>query len=202
MHFVFDIKGIANKLELIKEVQSNDNAITALCYNERLNNIIISTAHETFNRKFYNFEYINAYNMMNNNSDNSNAMCKRIIVDVKVNGIDYVYLFYNVNYTDEYGIAGFTVNGLAFGKVEGCFCNFEFTRNDLIICAFSNKNEIAVYHPVTFEVVKTINNSVDDQLNGGMMYFWFNKKANEIIYCLNKFPTVIKLQQLSEDILN
>ena len=203
MHFKFDIKGIVNKLELIKEIQSNDNAITALCYNERLNNIVISTAYEAFNRKFYNFEYINAYNMNYNNDSNITInMCKRIIVDVKVNSIDYVYLFYNVNYTDEYGIAGFTVNGLTFGKVEGYFCNFEFTSKDLIICAFSNKSEIAVYHPVTFEVVKVIDNSVDDPLNGGMMYFWFNKKTDEIIYCLNKLPTVVKLQHLSEDILN
>jgi hypothetical protein len=186
------------KLELIKKVQSNDSAISALCYNERLNIIIIASTFEAINRKFYNFEYLNAYNIMIDDISSQ----RKIIVDVKVNKIDFVYVLFNINYSDMFRIAGYTVNGLYFAKVDGRFCNFEFTKRDYIMCGFTNCSDIVIYHPVTFEKVKIIDNSVDDVTNEGMFHFWFDNFNSEIVFGLNKNPTVILKKVIDEEELN
>ena len=198
IHFRLITMKLGVKLELIKKVQSNDSAISALCYNERLNIIIIASTFEASNRKFYNFEYLNSYNIM---IDDMNSQ-RKIIVDVKVNKIDFVYVLFNINYSDVFRIAGYTVNGLYFAKVDGKFCNFEFTKRDYIMCGFTNCSDIVIYHPVTFEKVKVFDNSIDDVTNEGMFHFWFDNCNSEIVFGLNKSPTVIMKKVIDEEELN
>jgi hypothetical protein len=198
IHFRLITMKLGIKLELIKKVQSNDSAISALCYNERLNIIIIASTFEVINRKFYNFEYLNAYNIMVDDMSSQ----RKIIVDVKVNKIDFVYVLFNINYSDMFRIAGYTVNGLYFAKVDGRFCSFEFTKRDYIMCGFTNCSDIVIYHPVTFEKVKIIDNSVDDVTNEGMFHFWFDNFNSEIVFGLNKNPTVILKKVIDEEELN
>ena len=93
-----------------------------MLYNENINAVISSDINNVTFRNLYSFEYLSNIRV-------SNEMNKKLtIIEVKISSSDFVYVLYHLNYTEEFVLCGYTVNGIYFGKIEGAISNFIFTK--------------------------------------------------------------------------
>ena len=167
------------EISLIKAIYANEGAITSLLYNENINAVISSDINNVTFRNLYSFEYLSNIRV-------SNEMNKKLtIIEVKISSSDFVYVLYHLNYTEEFVLCGYTVNGIYFGKIEGAISNFIFTKRGYLICSFFDNYDLKVYDPVSFEILYTKKN-VFDPVKTNMNLFDYDIEKQQFIIGYSK----------------
>ena len=150
-HWSIDLEDIFNaKLKLIKKINSNNNSITSILYNEQLNIIISSDKNTVSIRSFYDFEFLSHFSVLEENENNDDY----IIVDVKVSNYDFVYVLINKG-NDDYVLKGYSLNGICFGKYEEKITNFDVTEGGKVLVGLSNVGMINVLDPINFKMLSS-----------------------------------------------
>ena len=151
-HWHIDLDDILNlKLNLIKKINSNNNSIISILYNEELNTIISSDKNTVIIRSFYDFEFLTYINIHDNNENNDNND-NEIIVDIKLSNYDFLYILINKG-NDEYKLKGYSLNGICFGEYEDKITNFDLTEEGKVLVGLANKGVINVLNPIDFKLI-------------------------------------------------
>ena len=170
-------------LELLLIVKSNQNAITSLYYDERLN-IIISTDINTVSiRKYYDFEHLNFFDIKESKG--------KYIKEVKVSDFNFLYILIFDEQSEYYELQGYTINGTYFGKYEGIIFNFEISKTGKLIVNELEKDQLIIkaLHPVNFYEIQY--KEISDE---GISFHFYFEKPNIIYYGIkNNKDTKIKI---------
>ena len=84
-HWQINLDILNTKLKLIKKVKSNNNNVTAMIYNKKLNIIIVADNNSIIKKRIYDFEYLTYINI-------SDIKSEETIVYVKCSNYDFVYV--------------------------------------------------------------------------------------------------------------
>ena len=180
-HWRINYDNVLNlKLKLVKKINSNNNSITAILYNERLNIVFSSDNNSVIIRSFHDFEFLTYFNMIeeDKNDDNNN---EEIIVDIKLSKYDLVYILINKG-NNNYKLKGYSLNGICFGKYEGKITNFELTTEGRVLVGLANMGIVNVLDPINFNVLysRFIISSEDE--NECLFYHFYFEKPNIIFF--------------------
>ena len=139
-----DIKEKKVDLELLLLVKSNQNAITSLYYDERLNIIASGDTNTLSIRKLYDFEYLNSIRIQEDEN--------KYISDIKISDFNFIYLLVYVEDKNIYELQGYTLNGTYFGKYVGALFNFQISKTGKLLVNEMDKDQliINVLNPVNF----------------------------------------------------
>ena len=139
-----DIKEKKVDLELLLLVKSNQNAITSLYYDERLNIIASGDTNTLSIRKLYDFEYLNSIRIQEGEN--------KYISDIKISDFNFIYLLVYVEDKNIYELQGYTLNGTYFGKYVGSLFNFQISKTGKLLVNEMDKDQliINVLNPVNF----------------------------------------------------
>ena len=160
----FDI--LNTKLKLIKKVKSNNNNITAMIYNKKLNIIIIADNNSIVIRSFYDFEFLTYININDLNHEET-------IVDIKCSNYDFVYvLIYKGDNLQE--LRGYSLNGICFGKYEERITNFDVTKEGKLLVGLAEKKMIDVLNPITFKNIYS-RFILGDDVDCSFYHFYFEE---------------------------
>ena len=172
-------------------IESNNNCITSILYNERLNLVISSDNNSVVIRSFYDFEFLTYFNIGENEENCEND----IIVDIKLSNYDLLYvLIYNEN--DNYKLKGYSLNGICFGEYKEKISNFELTEEGRVIVGLSNQGIINVLNPINFKIIYSQHISDEKSL----FYHFYFEKPNIIYFGIkNKEGSKIKIFILNEE---
>ena len=191
-HWSIDFDNILEpKLKLIKMIESNNNCITSILYNERLNLVISSDNNSVVIRSFYDFEFLTYFNIGENEKNCEND----IVVDIKLSNYDLLYvLIYNEN--DNYKLKGYSLNGICFGEYKEKISNFELTEEGRVIVGLSNQGIINVLNPINFKIIYS--QYISDEKS--LFYHFYFEKPNIIYFGIkNKEGSKIKIFILNEE---
>jgi hypothetical protein len=168
------------KMKLIKKISSNNNSITAILYNERLNIVISADNNSVVVRSFYDFEFLTYIDMSEDKKNDGNEN-DEIIVDIKVSNYDLVYLLINKG-NNNYKLKGYSLNGICFGQYEGKITNFELTSGGKVLVGLANIGMVNVLDPINFNVLysRFIISSEDE--NDCLFYHFYFEKPNIIFF--------------------
>jgi hypothetical protein len=118
---------IINRLNIIISIKSNNNCITALEYNEKLNILLSGDNKSIIIRNYYNFEFL-SYIKLNQNNYVLNK-----IISIKISTNNLIYALININENNLSELHCYSLNGTFSCKTEGHFTDFELTDNGNII---------------------------------------------------------------------
>ena len=172
-HWHIDLDDILNiNLKLIKKINSNNNSITSIVYNEQLNIIAASDKNTVIIRSFYDFEFLSYINVSKNEENNEDD----IIVDIKISNYDLLYVLINKG-NDNYKLKGYSLNGICFGQFEEKITNFDLTDDGKILVGLANVGVVNVLNPINFKLIfsRYINQ------NECLFYHFYFEKPN-ILY--------------------
>ena len=178
-HWKINLENILNiKLKLIKKVHSNNNSITSILYNDRLNIVISADNKTVIIRSFHDFEFLTFFDVFENEKACNND---EIIVDIKLSNYDLVYILINKG-NNNYKLKGYSLNGICFGKYEGKITNFELTKEGKVLVGLANMGIVNVLDPINFNVLysRFIISSVDE--NECLFYHFYFEKPNIIFF--------------------
>ena len=176
-HWKINLDNILNiKLKLIKQINSNNNSITSILYNERLNIIISADNKTVIIRSFYDFEFLTYFNVFENENNNG-----EIIVDIKVSNYDFVYILINQG-NNNYKLKGYSLNGICFGEYEGKITNFELTKEGRVLVGLANMGIVNVLDPINFNVLYSRFIISNDDENECLFYHFYFEKPNIIFF--------------------
>ena len=173
-HWFIDLDDILNlELKQIKMINSNQNAITSLIYNEQLNIVISSDNNTVIIRSFYDFEFLTFFDVGEDENDT--------IVDIKVSNYDLIYVLINKG-NDNYKLKGYSLNGICFGEYNDKIINFELTEEGKIIVLLAKIGMINVLNPINFEPIfyRFIVGSENE--NEFLFYHFYYEKPNVIYF--------------------
>jgi hypothetical protein len=167
-------------LQLIKKINSNNNSITALLYNDRLNIVISADNNSVIIRSFYDFEFL-TYIDMSEDEKKDGKNNDDIIVDIKVSSYDFVYILINKG-NNNYQLKGYSLNGICFGQYEGKITNFELTTGGKVLVGLANLGIVNVLDPINFKVLysRFIISSEDE--NDCLFYHFYLEKPNILFF--------------------
>ena len=167
------------KLHLIKKIKSNNNSITAIVYDERLNIIISSDNNTAIIRSFHDFEFLTYINIYEN--ENQKNSDDELVVDIKISNYDFVYILINKG-NNNYKLKGYSLNGICFGQFEGKITNFELTKEGKVLVGLADMGLLNVLDPIDFKVLysRFIISSDDD--TECMFYHFYFEKPNIIFF--------------------
>ena len=198
-HWGINYDDILNiKLQLIKKINSNNNIITAILYNQRLNIVISSDNNSVIIRSFYDFEFLTYFDIhADEKIDNINK--GDIIVDIKLSNYDFLYVLINKG-NDNYKLKGYSLNGICFGEYEGNITNFELTKEGKVLVGHANMGVVNVLDPIDFKVLfsRFIISSEDE--NECSFYHFYFEQPNIIFFGFkDKEGSKIRLIVLNKD---
>ena len=180
-HWRINYDNVLNlKLKLVKKINSNNNSITAILYDERLNIVFSSDNNSVIIRSFYDFEFLTYFNMIEEEKNEENNE-EEIIVDIKLSKYDLVYILINKG-NNNYKLKGYSLNGICFGKYEGKITNFELTTEGRVLVGLANMGIVNVLDPINFNVLysRFIISSEDE--NECLFYHFYFEKPNIIFF--------------------
>jgi hypothetical protein len=168
------------KLNLVKKIKSNNNSITAIVYEERLNIIISSDNNTAIIRSFHDFEFLTYINIYENEIP-KNTYDEELVVDIKISNYDLVYILINRG-NNNYKLKGYSLNGICFGEFEGKITNFELTKEGKVLVGLADMGLLNVLDPIDFKVLysRFIISSDDD--TECMFYHFYFEKPNIIFF--------------------
>ena len=168
------------KLNLVKKIKSNNNSITAIVYDERLNIIISSDDNTAIIRSFHDFEFLTYINIYENEIV-KNICNEELVVDIKISNYDLVYILINKG-NNNYKLKGYSLNGICFGEFEGKITNFELTKEGKVLVGLADMGLLNVLDPIDFKVLysRFIISSDDD--TECMFYHFYFEKPNIIFF--------------------
>ena len=195
-HWLIDLDDILNlKLKLIKKINSNNNSIISIIYNEELNIIISSDKNTVIIRSFYDFEFLTYIDISDNNENNYNND-NEIIVDIKLSNYDFLYILINKG-NDEYKLKGYSLNGICFGEYEDKITNFDLTEEGKVLVGLANKGMINVLNPINF---KTIYSKFVFPKEDCYFYHFYFEKPNILFFGYkDKEDSNIRIVMLTND---
>ena len=159
-------------LKLIKKINSNNNSITSIVYNEQLNVIAASDKNAVIIRSFYDFEFLSYIDVSKNEENNEDD----IIVDIKISNYDLLYVLINKG-NDNYKLKGYSLNGICFGEFKEKITNFDLTDDGKVLVGLANVGVVNVLNPIKFKLIfsRYINQ------NDCLFYHFYFEKPN-ILY--------------------
>ena len=172
-HWHIDLDDILNiNLKLIKKINSNNNSITSIVYNEQLNVIAASDKNAVIIRSFYDFEFLSYIDVSKNEENNEDD----IIVDIKISNYDLLYVLINKG-NDNYKLKGYSLNGICFGEFKEKITNFDLTDDGKVLVGLANVGVVNVLNPINFKLIfsRYINQ------NDCLFYHFYFEKPN-ILY--------------------
>ena len=177
-HWRINLENILNvKLKLIKQINSNNNSITSILYNERLNIIVSADNKTVIIRSFYDFEFLTYFNVFEKEDRNNDE----IIVDIKISNYDFVYILINKG-NNNYKLKGYSLNGICFGEYEGKITNFELTKEGRVLVGLANMGIVNVLNPINFNVLYSRFIISNDNENGCLFYHFYFERPNIIFF--------------------
>ena len=177
-HWRINLENILNvKLKLIKQINSNNNSITSILYNERLNIIVSADNKTVIIRSFYDFEFLTYFNVFEKEDINNDE----IIVDIKISKYDFVYILINQG-NNNYKLKGYSLNGICFGEYKGKITNFELTKEGRVLVGLANMGIVNVLNPINFNVLYSRFIISNDNENECLFYHFYFERPNIIFF--------------------
>ena len=190
--WIININNINNQidLKLIKNfsIKSNNNRITCLEYNQKLNILLSSDNDSIIIRNYYNFEFL-AHIKIYKKKDFSNK-----IINIKISNYNLVYALIQIKDNSLYELLCFTLNGAFVCKMEGNFSEFELTNSGNIIIPDLKNRLIKVLRPYDLFLIHS--NSYSFLKNNKNQFHIFYENSNSIYLSFeeNNYPKITKLK--------
>jgi hypothetical protein len=198
-HWNINYDNILNiKLKLIKKINSNNKSITAIAYNQRLNIVISSDKNTVMIRSFYDFEFLNFFDINDKNDVNNTD---DTIVDIKISNYDYIYVLINKgNDNNIFKLKGYSLNGICFGEYKENITNFELTKEGRILVGISNYGIVNVLDPINFKVLFS-RFIIPSQIENECLFYHFEFESPNLIFFgfKDKEGSKIRLTVLNND---
>ena len=188
-HWQINLDILNTKLKLIKKVKSNNNNVTAMIYNKKLNIIIVADNNSIVIRSFYDFEFLTYINISDLNYEET-------IVDIKCSNYDFVYVLINKG-DNLQELRGYSLNGICFGKYRDKITNFDVTKEGKILVGLVENKMINVLNPVTFKNISSRFVLTDDNTDCYFYHFYFEEPNVIFIGFKDKDGNKIKIIQLN-----
>ena len=135
-----NINEINNKnkfiLQKICKIKSNNNSITCLEYNEKLNILLSSDNNSVIIRNYYNLSFLAHIKIQNNLSNENYYLCN--IINIKISNSNLIYVLIKGQKINE--LHCYTLNGTFCCKSEGYYYEFELTKIGNVIITDLNKD--------------------------------------------------------------
>ena len=116
-------------LNRICKIKSNNNSITCLEYNEKLNILLSSDNNSVIIRNYYNFSFLAHIKIQNNLNNDNYYLCN--IINIKISNSNLIYVLIKGQKMNE--LHCYTLNGTFCCKTEGYFYEFELTKTGNVI---------------------------------------------------------------------
>ena len=136
----WEIYTINNNNRLYQKIliKSNNNSITALEYNEKLNILLSGDNKSIIIRNYYNFEFL-SYIKLNQSNNILNK-----IVSIKISPSNLIHVLIKINDNNSSELHCYSLNGTFSCKMEGNFTDFELTDSGNIIIGDLNNGMIKI----------------------------------------------------------
>jgi hypothetical protein len=116
-------------LNRICKIKSNNNSITCLEYNEKLNILLSSDNNSVIIRNYYNLSFLAHIKIQNNLNNDNYYLCN--IINIKISNSNLIYVLIKGQKMNE--LHCYTLNGTFCCKTEGYFYEFELTKTGNVI---------------------------------------------------------------------
>ena len=173
-------------------INSNNNCITCLEYNYRLNILLSSDNNSIIIRNYYNLEFLTIIKIKQNNINlNSN------IKSIKISNYNIIYVLIQIKEDQLYELHCYSLNGTFSCKIAGNFNQFELTHNGNIIIPDINNRLIKVLRPYDFFLIHS--NSFPFIKNNKKIFHILYENSNLIYLCIEEKDSIkIKKIQINK----
>ena len=179
------------KLDKIHAIKSNNNCITCLEYNQKINIILSCDNIEIIIRNYYNFEFL-AYIKINTNN------CLHKSINLKISNYNLIYVLIEIKKNVLYELHCYTLNGTYVCKLEGNFSEFELTNNGNIIIPDLNNRLIKIFR--AYDLFLQHSNSYPFIKNNKNQFHIFYENSNNIYLSIEERDcTQIKKFQINKN---
>ena len=198
-HWNINLENVLNiKLKLKKKINSNNNSITSILFNERLNIVISADNNTVVIRCFHDFEFLTYFKVHYTEKEDYNNN-DELIVDIKLSNYDFIYILINKG-NNNYKLKGYSLNGICFGEYEGKITNFELTKEGRILVGLANMGLVNVLDPINFNVLFSRFIISSDDENECLFYHFYFEKPNIIFFGFkDQEGSKIRLIMLNKD---
>ena len=178
---------ITLKLEKDFSIKSNNNSITCLEYNKKLNILLSSDNNSIIIRKYYNFEFLKAIQIKKENIFSFN------IISLKLSNYNLIYALLELKSNSLYELRCYTINGTFSYKYEGYFKDFELTYSGNIIIGDLNNRCIKILRP--YDLYKLHSSSFPFKSNNKNIFHIYYENPNNLYFTIEKNDCT-KIQKL------
>ena len=106
------------------KIKSNNNSITCLEYNAKLNILLSSDNNSIIIRNYYNLSFLAHIKIQNNLNNDNYYLCN--IINIKISNSNLIYVLIKGQKMNE--LHCYTLNGTFCCKAEGYFYELELTK--------------------------------------------------------------------------
>ena len=177
------------KLDKIHEIKSNNNCITCLEYNQKINIILSCDNIEIIIRNYYNLEFLGYIRINTNN-------CLHKSINLKISNYNLIYTLIEIKKNILYELHCYTLNGTYVCKIEGNFPDFELTNNGNILVPDLNNRLIKVLR--AYDLFLLHSNSCPFIKNNNQFHIFYENSNNIYLSIEERDCTQIKKLQLNK----